>query len=620
MIIWKKHIITTFIMLFCISPILSFAKDKGDLRVFISTGLSADVPSGDTVMIPMRERPDSIMNKSLDINKELLPSLGFQFSAGADYFLSENNFLTIEAKYMMNSGIILQKDNFERIFQQGGKSLVDEHNIVYFFQTLGVGLNYNYELFEDFSIYAGGAYMYNIGSNYVYETKTYLKDGEDKILLHQTPGKSGNLSENEKIQDDVILVNFGFDYGFKARKNIDITVGAGVQTTLNSLLAEKEVNVAGIYLKAAGKYRFNLNNERNSLYTSVRFKTLTNGNYLSRNKFFYNRTITKKAYPILNQIFFDKGSSDIPVRYHTLSQFSTRSFHPKKIKASNPVEMYHHVLNIVGFRMQNNPLYNLTLVSKMNSDLDVERKETLKNYLRYRWGISSSRINIEGVDNHLAANAIVFKPKKNSELLFLPVSIKDSSSKLLTEQLVFNFDISDTTGMEKWRFELFDGYNSLVSRTSKAKFSEISYVIDNVNPDKLRYNLLIKGREGYKDNIIRSDLPIKKEYQNGYRYIHYLVWDDPSDYELNAINTIICKKINAINNYKFKRVEINSYAEASKYSKTNEKLSKYRAMQVKKEAGLGNGMINIYGGKQLYKENKYPEYSFYNHLVEIVVN
>ena len=39
-------------------------------------------------------------------------------------------------------------------------------------------------------------------------------------------------------------------------------------------------------------------------------------------------------------------------------------------------------------------------------------------------------------------------------MLFMPLTKIDTTDKILTNKLVFNFDISDTTGMEKWRFQL----------------------------------------------------------------------------------------------------------------------------------------------------------------------
>lgn len=303
-----------------------------------------------------------------------------------------------------------------------------------------------------------------------------------------------------------------------------------------------------------------------------------------------------------------------------MSSTQCTNFEPAHYKPKNPLSLYYNILNIIGYRMQQNPLHHIELYSNTSNTLDENRKKTIRNYLRNRWNISSRRIKINKTEtlNKTERNAIRIKPIKGCEVLFMPVTRIDTIDKLLTNKLLFNFDISDTTGMEKWRFQLYNDKRQLLSYTQKTKFSEITYNFNNLNPDKLRYTLLIKGRKGFKNNIVRSKINFNKKYSNKYQYNYFLVWNKPNEYDLNSINTLITKRIKA-HNYNQKLIYINSFADDITNSKTSEKLCKYRGILVKKAAGLENSIINNYSNKGKLFMGSYPEIKYYNNMVEVSI-
>ncbi len=106
--------------------------------------------------------------------------------------------------------------------------------------------------------------------------------------------------------------------------------------------------------------------------------------------------------PTLNYVFFETGESEIPERYVVLtSQVETRIFDENKLKGT--MEKYQHILNIIGKRLIDNPDATIKIVGcnsnrgveQGKTDLSRSRAEAIRAYLRYIWGIDSSRMAVE---------------------------------------------------------------------------------------------------------------------------------------------------------------------------------------------------------------------------------
>lgn len=125
----------------------------------------------------------------------------------------------------------------------------------------------------------------------------------------------------------------------------------------------------------------------------------------------------RETFPIRNYIFFDLESTDIPDRYVLLKKDQVKDFKedqlevfvPKNLSGRSDRNMtaYYNILNIIGDRMGQNPSATITLVGSSEKGPEDGRKmsESVKNYLTGIFGISASRINVEGR----------FKPKLSSE-------------------------------------------------------------------------------------------------------------------------------------------------------------------------------------------------------------
>lgn len=116
-------------------------------------------------------------------------------------------------------------------------------------------------------------------------------------------------------------------------------------------------------------------------------------------------TITNEVYetkvPLLNFVFFDYASAELPKRYNLLKSYE--DFDYKVLKDRSILEVYFDILNIIGFRLRKNPKATITLVGcnsnvgeeKGNLELSRRRASNVAKYLTQVWEIEPERIRTE---------------------------------------------------------------------------------------------------------------------------------------------------------------------------------------------------------------------------------
>jgi outer membrane protein OmpA-like peptidoglycan-associated protein len=121
--------------------------------------------------------------------------------------------------------------------------------------------------------------------------------------------------------------------------------------------------------------------------------------------------VSRSVRQLLPYIFFDnENQTTIPRRYVLLNRQQTRRF-----DLNNPYDgltlqqgenVYYHLLNIVGKRMQLNPAATLTLVGtsdgisteRWSSEVAQARAEAVREYLTSAWGIAPERLMLQTRD------------------------------------------------------------------------------------------------------------------------------------------------------------------------------------------------------------------------------
>ncbi|MHB8206002.1 OmpA family protein [Mucilaginibacter sp.] len=112
--------------------------------------------------------------------------------------------------------------------------------------------------------------------------------------------------------------------------------------------------------------------------------------------------------PLLNSVFFDDGSNQIPARYVALSANNAGSFKETQLQNVQYVDMtgrsarqlnvYDNVLNVLGDRLRENPNARVLLSGASGTDAADGKimAEAVKLYLVNTFGIDGSRIQTEG--------------------------------------------------------------------------------------------------------------------------------------------------------------------------------------------------------------------------------
>ena len=112
--------------------------------------------------------------------------------------------------------------------------------------------------------------------------------------------------------------------------------------------------------------------------------------------------INTQTHALLNYIFFDEGSSTIPIRYSQYGGNAAAQFSDEMLRDKTTLAVYHQMLNIIGSRMQADPSATITLtgtnmnegIEKGNKELSRARAESIKSYLTENWEIPASRIAV----------------------------------------------------------------------------------------------------------------------------------------------------------------------------------------------------------------------------------
>jgi len=160
------------------------------------------------------------------------------------------------------------------------------------------------------------------------------------------------------------------------------------------------------------------------------------------------RRQVRETFPLRNSVFFNMGSSDIPVRYVMLSKEQAASFKEIQLQQDQPsnllvgrsarqMAVYHNILNIIGDRLRSFPLTTITLTGASDKDPAQGKvmAENIKTYLVNVFGIAPSRITTEGRDKPLVPSE---QPGATKELALLKegdrrVDIESNSPELLLE-------------------------------------------------------------------------------------------------------------------------------------------------------------------------------------------
>lgn len=174
---------------------------------------------------------------------------------------------------------------------------------------------------------------------------------------------------------------------------------------------------------------------------------------------------------VLNSIFFGLASADISTRYERIRAEESAGFRFENFAEAGVLQIYYHVLNIVGKRLTQNPKADITLIGhadglteKNEKRLAQARAEKIKEYLVTAWGIAESRIKIQTALSRTPTGTDGDELLEAEEQRRVEIQ---SNNRMILEELRFDyfvrviepakirvsFDISSNAGIGEWSVE-----------------------------------------------------------------------------------------------------------------------------------------------------------------------
>ncbi len=264
-----------------------------------------------------------------------------------------------------------------------------------------------------------------------------------------------------------------------------------------------------------------------------------------------DKYITKNNFPLINYIFFDKGETQLPQRYKTITPEQAKFFFEEDLKASNPIMVYYHILDILGRRMSGNESINITLTKKslnkqeLNDKLFFERGRWIQEYLEKTWGISNDRVTIKTDTSPVAKrdySAEHIEIQTNDNSLFKPVAVRDTTYTFRSRALAFNIALEDTN-LKNWNFaasingKQIAAMNGLIETNNTVEYSlenEKIETYDNEFPT-LSYEFNISGSDKYLDLQRQNSVQIVPTFENYATNVFYVTWVNKSSFALEDI-------------------------------------------------------------------------------------
>ncbi len=554
-----------------------------------------------------------------------------------------------------------------------------------------LSLSLNFSLFNHFDLFSGFTLGYNLhySKDVSYNEIRYFKDsiprirssmgsfltkGRNKLpilftldfgITYELPSSFFNLFKvkfmphfsfgfsnlTSNFTSDVLSFGFQLNIMLKKTKKIEPPIAPPIPKVVDSIHFETSEIVV----------------EKSVPSKPDTTKPRINCQLVFNGKFYYGypfliKTEYESHIPLLNYVFFDYGSYEINKRYYLVSNPSDFRF--DSLLNKNPLEVYWNLLNIVGFRLRQNPEAVVRLIGcnsnigeeDNNLELSKRRAQKIAEYLSKVWDIDPMRIKTEARNlPSVPSNTNI--PEGNQENqrveiasdqieILSPVSIKQNDFYIFPDTILWI--ITTNENIRDYKFQLFDTTISssnvdLVSKVDTFKICLNQLLKDKRNPPE---KIIATATFFYnsKDSTIveYSTLPLverkvnrvltpKKveiigdtinniflEEENNALEKFYVILFDFNSSKINPIQREFLRKIKT-KLEKAKKITLIGHSDIIGEKEYNIELSKNRAVELARTLDLKSALIQGVGASQLLFDNKLPEGRFYSRTVEIIL-
>lgn len=355
--------------------------------------------------------------------------------------------------------------------------------------------------------------------------------------------------------------------------------------------------------------------------------------------------VSSNMYALMNYIFFDSSSSEFPARYQRILNADVQAFTPKLLDGKSTLQIYYHILNILGWRMKVELPSSTIKVIGCNANVGNEqgnltlsraRAEKVKQYLVDIWGISPERISIQSrnlpevpsnssKEDGIAENRRVEIIPNQIEMLE-PLIFSDTTQTMPASAVRISSVVLSDEGVRSWAAETKQNGRILGTISGKGDIPKIIECPFASFPQGLpKGNAPIDVEVTVTDNdaetITKSAEPIAvtQIFQQKMRIEKFnLIVFGFNVSAISPMNSLILglikKQIKPSS-----LVHITGHTDRMGNSDYNQRLSKRRAAEIARMLNVNETNASGVGGDMSLYDNDLPEGRFYSRTVRIVV-
>lgn len=250
------------------------------------------------------------------------------------------------------------------------------------------------------------------------------------------------------------------------------------------------------------------------------------------------KKVARNMFSIINYVFFDSSSAEIPSRYKQLNTEEKSMFSIEDIRTDSAMNLYHNVLNILGQRLQNKPEATINLtgtnsnngIEANNTALSKKRGEAIKDYLVKTWNIKPERINVEARNLPEQPSRINtgygeeenrrVEISSNDPDIFLPVKFIDTTYRVIPNDIRISTDRLNKENIKQWELRAITGNQSVVLKTGDSYMEDTLRTFaenisdDLLNAENVELKIVATDKNGSEKVIGETSIPVKQVIAN----------------------------------------------------------------------------------------------------------
>jgi outer membrane protein OmpA-like peptidoglycan-associated protein len=369
-------------------------------------------------------------------------------------------------------------------------------------------------------------------------------------------------------------------------------------------------------------------------------------------EFLIEEFTSRKLQPLLNYIFFDDNSSEIPSRYKSIRKSETAEFDENKLYQNGTLENYYDLLNIVAGRLRKNPTSKLVIIGcnsgvgkeKNNKKLSEARANEVLRYFVDIWEINDDRLRIVVRNLPEKASTPIEEADKTQENrrvelysedyeIMKPLYLNDTLRTSNPPIVRFYPEVKSDLDIKKWSIDLYQNNQILKSFPGDSEVSKVEWRLEDDQKAIPKLEIPVEyvisatdimgneGSSGKKSFSVKQKTISKKRQERiGDKVIdkYSLILFDFDKSNISGRNKMIVDLINN-NLSENSEIVVIGYTDRTGNDDYNLDLSERRALSTTKTLDFDAKKVEGVGESVILYDNDIPEGRFYCRTVEIIV-